>query len=98
MSLSTAKLHLEISKSCVILRLIPKYLNTLYYYHCSSLEIFKQEAHGPLHSPEKPVQIPFEQTQILFIQGCFWLSLFEIGQVVLLKKIFKFCQCIFTIS
>ena len=40
----------------------------------------------------------FEQTWIPFIQGCFVPSLVEIGSVVLEKKIFKFCQCIFAIS
>ena len=36
----------------------------------------------------KSVAIPFEQTRILFIQGCFSLKLVEIGPVVLQKKIF----------
>ena len=40
----------------------------------------------------------FEQTWIPFIQGCFVPSLVEIGSVVLEKKIFEFCKCIFTIS
>ena len=40
----------------------------------------------------------FEQTWILFTQGCFVPSLVEIGSVVLEKKILKFCQCIFAIS
>ena len=39
----------------------------------------------------------FEQTWILFTQGCNVLSLIEIGRVVLKKQIFKFCQCIFAI-
>ena len=38
------------------------------------------------------------QTWIPFTQGCFMLSLIEIGPGVLEKKIFKFCQCIFAIS
>ena len=37
-------------------------------------------------------------TWIPFTQGCFVPSLVEIGSVVLEKKIFEFCQCIFTIS
>ena len=40
----------------------------------------------------------FIWTWIPFTQGCFVPSLVEIGPVVLEKKIFKFCQCIFTIS
>ena len=40
----------------------------------------------------------FEQTWIPFTQGCFVPRLVEIGPVVLEKKIFKFHQCIFTIS
>ena len=40
----------------------------------------------------------FEQTWISFTQGCFVQSLVEIGPVVLEEKIFKFHQCIFTIS
>ena len=40
----------------------------------------------------------FEQTYIPSTQRCFVPSLVEIGQVVLEKKIFKFRQCIFTIS
>ena len=36
----------------------------------------------------------FDQTWIPFIQGCFVRSLVEIGTVVLMKKIYKFCQCI----
>ena len=40
----------------------------------------------------------FEQIYIPFTQGCFVPSLVEIGPVVLEKKIFKFRQCIFTIS
>ena len=40
----------------------------------------------------------FEQTWILYTKGCFVPSLVEIGPVVLEKKIFKFCQCIFAIS
>ena len=39
----------------------------------------------------------FQQTWILFTQGCFVPSLVEIGQVVL-ERIFKFRQCIFAIS
>ena len=39
----------------------------------------------------------FEQTWIPITQGCLVLSLIEIGPVVL-KKIFKVCQCIFAIS
>ena len=35
---------------------------------------------------------------IPFTQGCFVLSLVEIGQVVVEKKILKVCQCIFAIS
>ena len=35
---------------------------------------------------------------ILFTQECFVLSLVKIGSVVLLKIIYKFCQCIFDIS
>ena len=46
----------------------------------------------------KGVVFPFEQTQILFTQGCFLLSLVEIGPVVLQKIFLKFCQCFFTIS
>ena len=34
---------------------------------------------------------------IPFTQGCLMLSLVEIGPVVLEKKIFKFCQCTFSI-
>ena len=34
----------------------------------------------------------------ILTQGCFVPSLVEIGSVVLEKKIFKFCQCIFAIS
>ena len=34
----------------------------------------------------------------ILTQGCFVPSLVEIGLVVLEKKIFKFCQCIFAIS
>ena len=40
----------------------------------------------------------FEQTGILITQGCFVPSLVEIGPVVLKKKIFKVCQCIYAIS
>ena len=40
----------------------------------------------------------FEETWIPFTQGCFVPSLVEIGSVVLEKKFFEFCQCIFTIS
>ena len=40
----------------------------------------------------------FGQTWITFTQGCFVPRLVEIGPVVLEKKIFKFQQCIFTIS
>ena len=36
----------------------------------------------------------FEETWIPYTQGCFVPRLFEIGPVVLEKKIFKFCQCI----
>ena len=39
----------------------------------------------------------FQQTWILFTQGCFVPSLVEIGQVVL-ERMFKFRQCIFAIS
>ena len=39
----------------------------------------------------------FKQTVIPFTQGCFMLSLVEIGPVIL-EKILKFRQCIFTIS
>ena len=86
---------------------------------------FKQETHGPHHSPEKRVQInntnyyiimlikrrknplytlwefngsSFEQICIPLIQGCIAPSSIEISPAVLEKKIFKFCQCIFTIS
>ena len=40
----------------------------------------------------------FEETWIPFTQGCFVPRLCEIGKVVLEKRIFKFCQCIFTFS
>ena len=49
-------------------------------------------------SPWKRAGPSFEQTWIPFTQGYFVPSLFEIGSVVLEKKIFKFCQCIFAIS
>ena len=39
----------------------------------------------------------FEQTWIPFTQGCFVSSLVEFGPAVLEKKIFKSCQCNFTI-
>ena len=38
-----------------------------------------------------------EQTYICNSKRCFVLSLVEIGPVVLVKKIFKFCQYIFTL-
>ena len=40
----------------------------------------------------------FEQICIPLIQGCIVPSSVEISPAVLEKKIFKFCQCIFTIS
>ena len=40
----------------------------------------------------------YKQTWIPIIQGCFVPSLVEIGPVFLEKRIFKFCQCIYTIS
>ena len=40
----------------------------------------------------------FEQTCILFTQGCIVLSLVEIGSVVLARRFFKICQCFFAIS
>ena len=39
----------------------------------------------------------FERTWIPFTQGCFVLSLVEIGPLVLEKKILKFRQCIFAV-
>ena len=57
------------------------------FFTISLLSLF-EKVHGPL----------FEQTWIPFTQGYFVPSLVEIGSVVLEKKIFKFCQCIFTIS
>ena len=40
----------------------------------------------------------FEQTWIPFTQECFEPRLIEISSVVLEKNLWKFCQCIFTIS
>ena len=40
----------------------------------------------------------FEQTEIPFTQGCLVPCLVEIGLMVQEKKIFKFRQCIFSIS
>ena len=47
---------------------------------------------------EKGLGPSFEKNLISFTQGCFVLSLVEIGQLVLEKKIFKFCQFVFAIS
>ena len=41
--------------------------------------------------------LPWKRVGTLFTQICFVPKLVEIGTVVLLKKIFKFCQSIFTI-
>ena len=49
-------------------------------------------------SPWKGLGPSFEQTWIPFTKWCFVLSLVEIGQVVLKKKIFRFHQCIFATS
>ena len=50
---------------------------------------------SPLEKEQGP---SFEQTWIPFTQGCFVPSLVEIGSVVLERKFFKICQCIFAIS
>ena len=49
-------------------------------------------------SPWKRAGPSFEQIWIPVIQGCIVPSLVEIGPLVLEKKIFKFCQCIFAIA
>ena len=46
-------------------------------------------------SPWKRWGPSFEQTWFPFTEGCIVPSFVEIGQVVLEKNIFKFCQCIF---
>ena len=48
-------------------------------------------------SPWKRRGPSFVNTRIPFTQGCFVACLVEIGSVVLEKKIFKICQCIFAI-
>ena len=50
--------------------------------------------HLPLEKEQGPLS---DQTRISFTQGCFVLSLVEIGSVVL-EKIFKFCRYIFILS
>ena len=49
-------------------------------------------------SPWERAGPSFDQIWIPITQGCFVPSLVEIGPVVLKKKIFKVCQCIFAIS
>ena len=49
---------------------------------------------NPLFTLQEFIGFSFEETWILFTQGCFMPSLVEIGSVVLEKKIFKSCQYI----
>ena len=60
-------------------------ISTMYF--CYFVIIYPGKGCGPT----------FGQTWIPFSKGCYLPSLIELGPVVL-EKIFKFCQCIFTIS
>ena len=59
----------------------------IFLLFCTYTEIPLKQGHG----------LWFEQSWILVTQGCFKPSLVEIGPAVLEKKIFKCCQCNFTI-
>ena len=89
-------LHFLFTQWCFVPRLVeigPVVLKKKIFKLCQC--IFAISLLSPLRKGRGP---SFDQTWILITQECFVPTLFEIGPVVLRKKIFQVRQCIFAIS
>ena len=79
----------------VWLKLVQWFLRRRFFNFCQCIFFLLYRKLSPLEKGQGP---SFQQTWVTFIQGGFVSCLVEIGPVVLEKKIFKYCQCIFAIS